>query len=284
MRVRLRRWLVGGALLAAGCSSARYDADYAKQVETYRAEAPFAYLNRTPEAVRDILQLRLPKDFAAVPTRQLVEKSDGSGGKEEQPVDPSRRRPQFLGDLSGLLESFERVVKVDAKEYFATITIWMQGGGEEQRRRIQGQILQAVGEAHAFGAGELAWEKRDFEAVAGGPQSWRVLSLRGAQVCEYNDGPNPMHEPVKGHCEVWCSDGEPLDQTVILVWWCPDEAAGALETPLSVLAELVARTVSLSSEEADESEAGAKKANPDAAGQKPLPAADTPEDKPSEGF
>ena len=69
MYVSSRRWLGLAAILIAGCSAARYDAKYAKRIETYRAEAPFAYLQPTPLSVAGRLELRLPREFAAVPRR-----------------------------------------------------------------------------------------------------------------------------------------------------------------------------------------------------------------------
>ena len=78
MPVSIRSWPWLAAMLLAGCSASRYEADYTKRVETYEAEAPFAFLQRNPELVEGAASLRLPPDFAVVPKRE--QRDDGARG------------------------------------------------------------------------------------------------------------------------------------------------------------------------------------------------------------
>lgn len=254
-------WLLRGLWLAVvvsvGCSSARYDDAYATRVGEYRADAPFSHLNRSVENLEGKLKIRLPKEFVVVP--DTVEVDAGNGSKEPKPIDPSRKVPQFLGRVPGYLESFERQVD----DNFITIVAGVEPEEETGRVKIREVLLTRVRNAKAFGDGDLAWEKVEtLPSIVGGPTTWQRLSLRGSLVCEQLENSVVNRVPVPGLCEIWCSDDEGSDATVILVWWCPNSVASSLEMPISSLAQLVARTASVqdpSGAEEDEAGAGGRK-------------------------
>jgi hypothetical protein len=258
MGVWLRHGLVVGALLAAGCSSAGYDADYAKQVETYRAEAPFAYLVRTPESIGGKLDLRLPRGFDAVPRRQ--QKSDETTGEmRDVPIDPSRLRPPFVDQFPGYIDTVERSLTVDNAEYFASVAIGSVPGDGGQVAAIESAILRQVRADDAFKGGDQTWESREVQPIAGGPAAWRVLSLEGPQIFEGIVATMPEFKRQPGRCEIWLSADPDQKTTAVIVWRCPNVAAELLDVPVNRFAELVARTVAFppapaEGEAADEAE------------------------------
>lgn len=245
-------------LLAAGCSAARYDAEFAKQAETYRAEAPFSYLVRAPESVGGKVELRLPKEFATVPRRQR--KLDETTGEEKDaPTDPSRLRPPFLDQFPGYLDTYERRLTVDNAEYAVSIAIGAVPGDGKQVGAIETAILRQAQDDDAFKDGGQAWESRDVLPIAGGPAAWRVLNLRGPQIFEGIVATMPEYKRQPGVCEIWLSADPEQETTTIIVWRCPDAIAGSLETPVPRFAELVARTVTVPPEPAgDEGAADAQ--------------------------
>ncbi|MFM1903561.1 MAG: hypothetical protein RLZZ440_1461 [Planctomycetota bacterium] len=258
MGVWFRGWLLVGGVLVAGCSSARYDAEYAKQVETYRAEAPFAYLVQTPESVGGKLDLRLPRGFTAVPRRQQKQ-DETTGEMRDAPIDPSRLRPPFVDQFPGYLDTFERSLSVEATnaEYFASVAVGAVPGDGGQMAAIEAAILAQVTADDAFkDAAAAAWGSRELEPLAGGPASWRVLSLDGPQIFEGIVATMPEFKRQPGRCEIWLSADPDQKTMAIIVWRCPDVAAPLLDVPVSRFAELVARTVAFPPEPAEGEPAG----------------------------
>lgn len=250
MRLWLCRCLGIAVVLAAGCSSARYDEGYAKRVETYRAEAPFAYLVRAPESIGGKLDLRLPRGFAAVPRRQ--QKADETTGEmRDEPIDPSRLRPPFVGQFPGYIDTLERSLTVDNAEYFASVAIGAVPGDGGQVAAIEAAILQQVKGDDAFKNGDQTWESREVQPIAGGPAVWRVLSLEGPQIFEGIVATMPEFKRQPGRCDIWLSADPDQKTTAVIVWRCPNTVADRLEVPVGRFAELVARTVAFPSEPAE---------------------------------
>lgn len=255
---RIRPWFGLGAMLCVGCSAARYDADYSKRIETYRAEAPFAYLQQAPESIAGKLELRLPREFGAVPQRE--NHTDAvSGESKDQPTDPSRLRPPFIDQFPGYAATFERRLTADNAEYAASVAIGIVPGDGRQVAAIEAAILSQVQADDAFKNGGQAWESRELVPIAGGPAAWRVLSLPGPQIFEGVVASMVEFKRQPGLCEVWLSADPDQERTAVIVWRSPAALAGSLDQPISKLAALVARTVSLPPEQ----EAGAE---PPAAG------------------
>jgi hypothetical protein len=251
MFVSPRPWLWFAGLLCAGCSTARYDADYAKRVEAYRGEAPFAYLQRAPESIGDRLTMRLPREFTAVPRRQEY-LDPATGERKEQPVDPSRLRPAFLGQFPGYVDTFERRLTADNAEYPVAVAFGTVPANGKQVAGIEAVILQQAEADDAFKGGGQAWESREVVPIAGGPTAWRVLSLRGPQVFEGVVATMAEYKRLPGLCEIWLSADPDQEQTMVMAWRCPDAIAGLLPVPVSRLAELVARTAAVPAEPAGE--------------------------------
>ncbi len=251
MYVASRRWLGLAAILIAGCSAARYDAKYAKRIETYRAEAPFAYLQPTPESVAGRLELRLPREFAAVP-RRGEQLDETTGERKDQPTDPSRLRPPFIDQFPGSADTFERRLTADNAEYAASVAIGIVPGDGKQVAAIEAAILRQVQADDAFKGGDETWESRELVPNAGGPSTWRVLSLRGPQIFEGVVATMVEFKRQPGLCEVWVSADPDQERTAVIAWRCPDAIAGSLDTPLSQLAELVARTVAIPADGPDQ--------------------------------
>jgi hypothetical protein len=271
MFVSPRRLRGLAAILIAGCSATRYDADYAKRIETYRSEAPFAYLQPTPESVAGRLELRLPRDFAAVP-RRGEQLDQTTGEQKDQPTDPSRLRPPFVDQFPGYADTFERRLTADNAEYAASVAIGIVPGDGKQVAAIEAAILSQVQADDAFKGGGEAWESRAIAPIAGGPATWRVLSLRGPQIFEGIVATMVEFKRQPGLCEVWLSADPDQERTAVIAWRCPDAIAGSLDTPLSQLAELVARTVTIPVEvpaqDAGDKDAGDKDAGDKDAGDK----------------
>lgn len=251
-----RSWLWIALAVSGGCSSARYDAEYAKRIETYRGDAPFAYLQRTAENVAGRLALRLPRDFVAVPKRE--QRDDGTGGgPAEKPTDPSRLRPPFLAKMPGYLDTFERRLTVDNAEYAASVTIAAVPVDGKQLAAVEAAILGQVRGDDSFKDGDLAWETKELQPIAGGPATWRVLTLRGPQVFEGIVATMPEYKRQPGLCEIWLSADPEQTTTAAIVWRSPDLLAESLTVPIPRYAELVARTVAPVAEQpADEPGAG----------------------------
>ena len=260
MPVSIRSWPWLAAMLLAGCSASRYEADYTKRVETYEAEAPFAFLQRNPELVEGAASLRLPPDFAVVPKRE--QRDDVAGGFVEAATDPSRLRPPFLNQFPGYKETFERRLTVDNAEYPVSVAIGVVPGDMKQVGAIEQEILRQVGGNDAFKDGNHAWESRDVLPIAGGPAAWRVLSLSGPQGFEGVVATMVEFKTLPGRCDIWLSADPEQDRAIIIVWRLPDSLAGSLGPPVSSLGQLVARTVAIPLEEPEQAGAAEDAGDP----------------------
>ncbi len=224
-----------------GCSSGRYDADYARAIDAYREAAPFGILGQTPASLTSkvaAVSLRLPEGFVAVEDGPPAQ----DGGPQTEP-DPTRLRPPFLSDLPGYRGTFERRVSANGTELPLSVAVAVRPAGGLERGEIEAAILRQVRADEAFADAEVAWADRTVKPSAGGPAAWRVLSLQGPQIFESTVAGNVEYKRWDGRCDIWLS-AEP-DEAVrtTLVWRLPQLAEGALPLPPDRLAEVVARTV-----------------------------------------
>lgn len=236
----MRPSVVSLALLVAGCSTGRYDADYAKALTAYRDAAPFAVLQPQPATFAEgRVSLSLPLGF--------VEVVDGppavEGGPPIKP-DPSRLRPPFLAELPGYRATHEQRVAAEGGELPVAVAIGVLPGADE-RATVEKTILAQARGDEAFKDGNPVWADRRVEPRDGGPGDWRVLTLVGPQVFESVVAGNPEYKRWDGTCEIWLSADKQQELTTVLAWRVPEKVAGSLAVPLPQLAETVARTVAI---------------------------------------
>ncbi len=228
-------------IAAGGCSSGRYDADYARAVAAYREAAPFGILEPTPVTLTSevaTVSLRLPEGFLAVEDAPPAQE----GGSPIKP-DPSRLRPPFLTDLPGYRGTFERRVSAAGTELPVSLAVAVRPAGGLPRGEIEAAVLRQVRADEAFADATIVWTDRTVKPAVGGPAAWRVLSLEGPQIFESVVAGNVEYKRWDGRCEIWLS-AEP-DEAVrtMLVWRLPQLTEEALPLPPERLTEVVARTV-----------------------------------------
>ena len=81
--------------------------------------------------------------------------------------------------------------------------------------------------------------------VAGGPAVWDVLALKGKQEFESDTAGSVEFKKWDGACEIWVSADPKQEFCVVIAVRVPDDVAEALEAPPAKLAELIARTVTI---------------------------------------
>ncbi len=265
----VNRWFVAALACslvthASGCSTSRYDADYARAIDAYREAAPFAVLEPTPrllqgEAVN--VSLRIPAGFVAVEDGPPVEE----GGPPSKP-DRSRLQPPFLVDFPGYRGTFERRISAGGTELPVSLAIGGLPAGSRTRAEIEAAIVRQAGSDESFGKGTFAWTDRTADSVAGGPGTWRVLSLAGPQIFESVVAGNVEYKRWDGICEIWLSAGADEAVRTLLVWRLPRQIVEGLPLPPDHLAEVVARTVSAEPVEAPADDGGSSPAADTGAG------------------
>lgn len=227
-------------VLLAGCSTGRYDADYAKAVAAYRDGATFAVLQPQPAVFASSrVLIQLPLGFN--PVQDAPPAAEG-----EPPVaaDRSRLRPPFLAEFPGFQAAHERRLATAGTELPVSVAIGVLPASTG-RAAIERTIVDQARADEAFSGMKLAWTDRQVEPRDGGPRAWRVLTLVGRQIFESLVAGNPEHKRWKGTCEIWISADPQQELLILLAWRAPDEVAGSLPVPLSQLAETTARTVAI---------------------------------------
>lgn len=229
----MRPSLVSLALLVAGCSTGRYDADYAKALSAYRDAAPFAVLQQEPMSFASRrVSCRLPEGFT-----ELVD------GPPVKP-DPSRLRPPFLREFPGYQATYERRLAAEGAELPASVAVGVLPASAG-RADVEKTLLAQSRADESFRNDSRGWADRQVEPRDGGPRAWRVLTLVGPQVFESVVAGNQEYKRWDGTCEIWLSADPQQELITVLAWRVPDKVASSLPVPLSQLAEVAARTVSI---------------------------------------
>lgn len=227
-------------VLLAGCSTGRYDADYAKAVATYRDAATFAVLNPVPDVfAASRVMIKLPVGFGRV--------MDGPPVVEGGPpvvADPNRLRPPFLAEFPGYQATHEQRLAAEGVELPVAVAIGVLPASAG-RAAIERTILEQVRGDEAFKGGAAAWVDRQVEPREGGPRAWRVLTLVGPQIFESLVAGNQEYKRWEGTCEIWLSADPQQDLITVMAWRVPEKVAGLLPVRLSQLAETTARTVAI---------------------------------------
>ena len=225
--------LIGlGLGTTAGCFVGGYDAQYAEAIKAFEESAPFAVLRPEAAVVEPGIRLRLPEEFSSL--------SDQPADK----IDPSRLRPPFLRDLPDDQQTFERRFSVAGTEFPYSLAVWVIPAAKP-RQEIEGAILQRARADDSFADTKPAWEDRAIVPVAGGPASWRVLSLNGPQIFETLLAGSSEYKRHPGICELWLSADPDRERQLLLVWRYPESVAPLLAIPPAEIAETVARTVAI---------------------------------------
>jgi hypothetical protein len=217
--------LAGCGLLAAGCSSAGHDQDYAQRLNAYANATQFAPLQaEATNAAAGRLAIRLPKEF------------------RDQIDDRDKGTPPFLRDFPGFVAAYQVQRPVGTTQYPVSLVVGTVPAAERRREDIKQVILEQVRRDESFR--KAAWGKpRQVEDVTGQPRTWDVLTLEGEQPFELIDTGSPVEKRRPGVTEIWVSADPKQKACVVLAWRVPDEVAAAVS--LATLAPLTARTVSI---------------------------------------
>ena len=275
--------LLAVAVLAAGCSVGRYDADYAEAVAAFEERAPFAVLRADPAKVGSgSFMLRLPAGFLP-----LSPPPPPAEGQPAARLDPSRLRPPFLPDFPGYDQTFERRFVVGNVEYPWSLAIGVIPSATQPRRQVEALLADKARADESFAGQKPAWEDREVVAVEGGPTAWRVLSLPGQQVFETVVAGNEEHKRRAGVCEFWLAADPDCDQQLLLAWRYPDEVVELMPVTPPQLAKTVARTVAVTAGDEDQGGGGAAAPAPPSGADgeqsepEPDPFGSSPADEPS---
>jgi hypothetical protein len=217
-----------------GCSSGRYDADYAQRLTAYHADAAFAGLNRQATTLPGTrLGLRLPRQlFTPVSDEQA-----------------DRLTPPFLRQFPGRVATYEAMLEANGTRLPASLTVGVVPRADRHVGDVEKAVLEQVRADESFP--KVSFRKGvAIQPVAGGPATWHAISLRGEQLFEGVVAGNPESKRRPGACEIWISADPKQEFCTVLAVRVPDDVAGQLTLPPAELAELVARTVEIAPPEA----------------------------------
>lgn len=242
-RRRQSVWLLV-LLGVGGCSSARYDADYAKAVAEYRTRAEFSRLQDRPVELADgRVRLHPPKELPDAlsengPDPRFPPGEDG----QLRNVPPRRLRPTFLEGFPGWAVTHEGLHGANAK-LPATLSISLVPPAEMNQADVERDLLARLKKDEAFENATLEWQSREVTDRAGATRTWRVLEMRGPQRVDRFAGRNePIEESLESAVAVWLSAERGQEFCTVLAWRVPDEIKESVK--LDVLAPLVARSLS----------------------------------------
>ena len=214
----------------AGCSVGRYDEDYAVSLAAYRDAAVFAPLAVLPyESAGGRVQMRLPKQF---------------GGMQQDDGAAQRAKPPFLKDFPGYDQAREVRLNAGNAVLSAVVTVGTVAAGQRPYGEVEREILEQVRGDDEFR--KVDWQRGQKVAnVAGGPAVWDVLALKGKQEFKSDTAGSVEFKKWDGACEIWVSADPKQEFCVVIAVRVPDDVAGVLEAPPAKLAELIARTVTI---------------------------------------
>jgi len=222
-----RLLLVAATLLAAaGCSSGRYDTDYAASVARHGLDAA---LQRLHAEAKDVaagrVLMRVPKLFT---------EEDARGEK-------SWAKPPFLADFPGFRTAFGTQLEAAGAKLPVSLSVGVMNDEQFAPEETKRAILNAVRKEPAFA--KAAWATPEGIETPEGQAPWAVLALDGPQPFERVVAGNPEQKSTDGTTRIWVAAHAAHKVATVLVWRMPAELAG--QVPLDELAGLVARTVAL---------------------------------------
>lgn len=212
-------------LIAAGCSSAGHDRDYAERLRAHATASEFAPLQAdATNAAGGRLVIRLPREFV----KQVDDRQEGT--------------PPFLRDFPGFIAAYSGQRPVGTTQYPVSLIVGTVPAAERRREDVKQSILDQVRADESFR--KAAWGKpRQVEDVSGQPRTWDVLTLEGEQPFELVDNNLAVEKRRPGVTEIWVSAEPKQKACVVLAWRVPKEVEQSFA--IATLAPLTARTVSV---------------------------------------
>lgn len=210
--------------VACGCSSGRYDTDYAASIARHRMDAAFQRLHPEAKDVADgRVLLRVPKLFT----------------EEDPKGEKSWAKPPFLEDLPGYRTAFGTQIEAAGAKLPVSLSVGVLNDEQFAPEETKRAILNAVKKEPAFA--KAAWAAPDGIVPPEGQAPWAVLDLPGPQPFERVVAGNVEEKATDGTTQIWVAAHPAQKVSAVLVWRMPVELAG--QVPLAELAGLVARTV-----------------------------------------
>lgn len=222
------RWHVLLAVMLAGCSAGRYEADYASRLGGFRDAAVFAALATEATTIADgRVALRLPATFAAVD------------------LDAALAKPPFLRKFPGYAGAYDaRLKKADGGEVRPVLTLGVVRSADRRLADVEREIREQVKADIMLDAADWRREAK-VEPSAGGPAIWNTLSISGEQEFEAVAQGSLLPLKFAGTCEIWVSAEPKQEFCVVMALRVPAEVAEQLGMSPAELAALVARTVAI---------------------------------------
>ena len=215
-----------GLVVAAGCLSRSYDADFLARLKQYREEGELSRLHGEPKSLKDgRLLLRVPKLFT-----------------EEDPVgEKEQSKPPFLQAFPGFATSFGSLLEADGVKLPVVLSVGVLVDNDNTLEDIKAKILNQVQKEAAFA--KETWAKSEGEPDANGQTPWSILRLVGPQSFERITAGVTETKNTDGTTEIWVASHAGAKVAAVLVWRVPQELDAAVRLP--ELAGLVALTVEM---------------------------------------
>lgn len=212
------------SLVACGCLSGSYDADFRASLERYREEGAFYRLQPTPHVLADRrLTLRVPKLFQS----------------EDLVGDQERSKPPFLKDFPGFRAAFESLIAADGGQAPVVLSVGVVTDKESGVDDLKKKILAQVQKEPSFA--KQTWATAEGQAAGGGGVAWSILNLEGSQPFDRVNNGVTEKKNAEGATQIWVASDPDAKVSVALVWRVPKDVMASV--PLDELADLVSRTV-----------------------------------------
>lgn len=234
-------------VVAAGCSSGRYDADYAKAVSEHRTRAEFSRLQETAVDLADgRVRVHPPKSLPDLLKENGADPRFPAGEDgQSKPIAPKRLRPPFLESPPPLLSiAAEGLFGQANGKLPATLSLAAVPVTEMSEADLGKNILARLRKEEAFDTAKPEWQSLEVIDRTGATRNWRVLEVHGSQrIDRFVGAKEPNEDPIDTTIAIWLSADRDQEFCTVLVWRVPDEIKGSVG--LEEIAPLVARSVSI---------------------------------------
>lgn len=234
------------AAWAAGCSSARYDADYAKAVSEHRTRAEFSRLQEPPVELADgRVRVHPPKVLPDLLKENGADPRFPAGEDgQSKPIAPKRLRPPFLEPPPLLAIAAEGLFGQSNGKLPATLSLAAVPATEMAEAELGRIMLAQLKKEESFDTAKPEWQSREVIDRTGATRAWRVLEVHGSQrIDRFIGAREPNEDSIDATIAIWLSADRDQEFCTVLVWRVPDEIKGSVV--LEEIAPLVARSVSI---------------------------------------